>query len=367
MFIGFDASRANLIEKTGVEWYSYYLIQELKKIDSKNNYFLYTPRKLTNDFYPLPDNFQEKILGWPINNYWTIGRLSWEMLINKPDLLFIPAHNFPLIKGKKNLITWHDLAYEYYPQYYNEKELLSLKSGANRLLKIADKIITISKFTKDELIKTYKIPPEKIEVVYLGLDHNKYDFKKIKSNSLIKYNITKPYLIFTGRMELKKNLINLIKIFNLIKEKYHLDYQLVLIGKPGHGNEKIKNEIIKSKYKNDIKLMGWLNEEDKISLIAQAKVFIFPSFYEGFGLPILEAMALGVPVIASAIPVHQEIGGRSILLVNPNNESEFADLTYKIINNQDKRNYLIQQGLEWIKKFSWQKCAENTLNIINNI
>ncbi len=367
MLIGFDASRANQKEKTGVEWYAFYLIQVLKKIDKINNYLLYTPTKLNSDFLTLPSNFQEKILNWPFTKNWTIGRLSWEMLVHPPDLLIVPAHTFPLIGARKNLITWHDLAYEYYPEYYQQKELISLKTGAKRMIKMANKIIAVSQFTKDELIKHYQIPPSKIEVVYLGYDSEKYDLKKIKLKSLAKYQITKPYLIFIGRIEAKKNLINLIKAFELLKNKFHQDYQLVLIGKFSYQHEKILKAIYQTKSARDIFILNWLDEEEKINFLAQAKIFIYPSYYEGFGLPIIEAMALNIPVIASRVAAIPEIGGPAVAYFQPDDYEEIANLTNKIISNDFFRNSLITTGEKQVKNFSWQRCGIETLKIINKL
>lgn len=366
MVIGFDASRANLKEKTGVEWYSYYLVQELKKQDQENQYLLYTPSSLNKELFPLPKNFQEKVLAWPIKKYWTIGRLSWEMLVKPPDLLIVPAHTFPLMGAKKNLISWHDLAYEHYPKYYHRQELISLKTGARRMIKMADKIIAISQFTKAELIKHYQIPPSKIEVVYLGFDSAKYNLNQIKLTPLTKYQITKPYLTFIGRIETRKNLVNLVKAFELLKNKFRQDFQLVLIGKIGYQSEEILKAIKQTKSVKDILILNWLLDEEKINLLAQSTLFIYPSFYEGFGLPVLEAMALEIPVIASKIPAILEIGGKAITYFEPVNYEQLAYVVNKVIQDQNLRTTSIKLGREQVKKFSWQKCAADTLKIINS-
>lgn len=366
MLIGLDASRANVAKKTGVEWYSYYLIQGLKNLDQDNHYFLYTPNNLSQDFFPLPKNFKEKILRWPFLFFWTKGRLSLEMLMNKPDLLFIPAYTLPLIGGKKNIITWHDVAYERYPEYYTRRELLSLKTGAKRMLKRADKILTVSNFTKNELMQIYNLEAERIVVINLGLDLEKYNLDNLTLVSPKKFGFNKPYLIFIGRIEERKNLLNLIKAFNLIKTKYHLDYQLALIGGLGFGKNKVLDEIDKSPFKKDIKILNWQTESVKINLLAQAKIFIYPSFYEGFGLPLLEAMGLKVPTIASNIPVHQEIAVNACNFFQVNDFEDLAQKINELVINNDLRFDFINRGLERIKNFNWQKTSAETLKILNS-
>lgn len=367
MIIGIDASRANLQERTGTEWFSYYLIQRLTKIDCLNQYLLYTPNHLNNEFYPLPENCKEKILHWPLKKYWTIGRLSWEMISQQPDLLFIPAHNFPLVGGKKNIICWHDVAYQQYPQYYHKKELISLKNGAKRMVKMADKIITISNFSKKELIKYYQLSPERVAVVYLGYDPIIYNKYKFKINDLIKYQITKSFILFIGRIELKKNIINLIEAFNLLKEKYQLNHQLILIGRLGYGWQEIFEAIQNSPYYYDIKYLGWLNEKEKINILSQATIFVFPSFYEGFGLPIIEAMAMKVPVAASNIEPLIEIGKNACLYFNPHRYQEIADKIYQLLSDKTLQNSLIEKSQSIIKNFTWEICCQKILKIINNL
>ena len=168
MKIGIDASRANKPKKTGVEWYSYHLIEEFKKIDKENRFFLYTNKPLTGQLAVCPDNFKETVLNWPIPRSWTLGRLSLEMKFgkNKPDVLFVPAHTIPLLNPKKSVVTVHDIGFEHFPEVYNWADKLYHKFTIQFIKRFATKIITISEFSKNDLIDTYKIAPEKIKVVY---------------------------------------------------------------------------------------------------------------------------------------------------------------------------------------------------------
>jgi len=388
MIIGIDGSRANRKIKTGVEWYAYHLIQELKKItvNDSNHYFLYTDKPLKGDLARLPENWQEKILRWPFRYLWTKIRLSWEMLREKPDVLFIPSHTLPIFFPKKTIITIHDLGYERYPETYSFFARYHLRQGYKFAAKHATKIIVPTEFTKRELISLYNTKPEKIEIVHLG--YNDKIFKKvddeIKINKVLeKYKIKKPYLLFTGRIETKKGIRCLIEAYKLlITNSQWQNLNLVLIGGRGFGYKEIKSEI--RKLKNCVHELGHLTrEEDRAYLYTSTAGFIFPSLYEGFGIPILEAMACGVPVIASDLePIREIIGGKYLdrekvgteisreitaILVPPENPEVLAQKIKEVLENQELRQQLITKGLERVKNFSWQKCAEETLKILKSL
>lgn len=369
MIIGIDASRANRPQKSGVEWYAYHLIRHLFKIDFKNQYFLYTDKKLSDDLKPCQPNFQEKVLNWPLPRFWTLGRLSGEMIFHCPDLLFIPSHTFPLRGARKNVITWHDVGYERYPESYPALEVKILKQGARRLAKLADRIITISHFTKEEMVKFYQIDPEKIQVIYLGCNHERYQPKPPAAvkQFLLQSNLTLPYFVYLGRLTLRKNIIGLIRIYNRFREKHKVPHHLILIGAAGSGQEEIDQEINLSPYKNEIKKMGWLPPEKLPLLLSGAQALVFPSFYEGFGLPVIEAMACGVPVIASTSAALPEIVGNAGLLVDAHDVEGFAQKMMEVIVNQNLRHDLINKGLERSCRFSWENCAKETWQVLNSV
>jgi glycosyltransferase involved in cell wall biosynthesis len=367
MLIGIDASRANREIKTGVEWYSYYLIEELKKItaNTQDQFFLYTDKKLKGDLSKLPKNWKEKKLFWPFKYFWTKIRLSLEMLKNKPDVLFIPSHVLPLFFPKKTVITIHDLGYERYPEAYPKIFRFYLKKNYQLACRLAEKIIVPSNFTKKELITLYKVPAEKIEVVNLGYNEKifrKIDEKEKIENFLKKIGIKKPYLLFVGRLEIKKGIKCLLQAYKFLLLNYQsLDISLVLAGKPGYGYNEIKN--LKSKIKNLIEV-GHLNQDDLPYLYNGAEIFIFPSLYEGFGMPVLEAMACGCPVIASDIEVLKEVGNDAVLFFKTDDFKDLVKKIKKILENQKLKEQMIQKGFKRVKNFSWQKCAQRTLEIL---
>ncbi|MBU1179812.1 glycosyltransferase family 4 protein [Patescibacteria group bacterium] len=357
MIIGIDASRANKKEKTGVEWYSYFLIQEFKKIIPQDiQVILYSPAPLREDLLPLPPNWQVKILHWPFR-FWTLIRFSWEMLWHKPDILFVPSHIIPFFPPKRTFTTIHDIGFRRFPEHYSWLQRKLLNFGAKSAKKHAKTILTISEFTKNELIDVYKISEDKIKPIYLGYDNTKYKSLYEQRLPLLieKYGIKKPYLFYIGRLEKKKNIENMLKA---VKEP---DIDLVLAGKPGYGYEKIKFAIINRK---SAILLGWVPQEDVPALMAGAEIFLYPSLYEGFGIPILEAFACGTPVITSNRASMPEVAGDAALLVNPDNPQEISEAIQKILRNPEIKDNLINRGKERCRQFSWQRCAEETLNVL---
>lgn len=368
MIIGIDAFQANKIKKTGVEWYCYHLIQNLKNIPLKpgDKFILYTPNRLRDKLGELPQNWEVKILNWPFKYFWNQIRLAQELNANPPDLFFSPGYFPPIFSKVKNIFTVHDLGV-----LALKKEYSFLKRFSNYLiqkiaLKKANKIIVPSSFTKKELKKFFQIKDDKIKVILEG--YQKKDFALIsdlekKNNFLNKSNLKKPYFLFIGRLEKRKNLSKLIKAYRLFRKDNNLEKipDLILIGSPGQGYQKIKKEILKTK---GIKEMGYLEKEKLPYFYNQALAFIFPSLYEGFGLPLLEAMACGCPVLSSKETCLPEIGGNAVLYFDPKNTLSIKEKMAKIVNNDLLINDLKEKGLARVKNFSWEKCAKETAQLL---
>jgi glycosyltransferase involved in cell wall biosynthesis len=426
MVIGIDASRANRVHKSGTEWYSYYVIRWLAKLDQNNQYILYTDVPLRGGLVDLTtaqyaensdidtieklafdkdgyqilkspfNNFKAKILKWPFNYLWTQGRLSLEMLIKRPDVLFVPAHALPVIHPSKSIATIHDIGFErdrrLYTQdhigpdsrksrrllniivkiitfnHYKANSLDYLKWSTKYAIKKAQKIITVSEFTKNELIQYYNAPPEKIKVIYNG--YNKYIFKPIEDckkidDVLTNYDISQPYILCVGRIERKKNTPALIEAFGIIKNRNkNIKHKLVLAGDASFGFDETNYMINEYGLGNEVIMPGWVKEEDMPYFYCGAAAFIFPSNYEGFGIPLLQAMACQVPIAASKAASIPEVVGKAALFFDPYNVHSIADAVERILCDDKLRENLIENGAEKIKSFSWQRCAEETLSFI---
>ena len=367
MIIGIDASRANREQKTGIEWYSYHLIQELKKISLApgDKFILYTPFKLHGPLAEMPINWEEKVLKWPPKYLWTQVRLAWEMLFHPPDVLFVPAHCLPLLSSVKKVVSVHDLGFKHLAKSYSFFQRVYYYISHYWSLKMAKQIIVPSEFTKNDILENFCSPRAEITVIPLG-----YTFKEkllntqVNSNSILdKYKIEKPFFLYVGRLEKKKNVLGLIRAYQeLKKSKQKLEIpNLVLAGKPGYGYRDIKNQI--SKIKN-IKEIGYIAPEDLPALYSSSLALVFPSFYEGFGLPLLEAMANNCPVLASNAGSLPEIGGEAVLYFNPYDIEDIKNVMMRIIKNKELRQDLIKMAGQRVKLFSWEKCAQSTKKVL---
>ena len=360
MLIGIDASRIAKPIRTGTETYTIELVKALSGIDRKNDYILYSPKSIEAQLLNLGKNFKFKVL--PFGRFWTQIRLTREMINHKPDLLFVPAHTLPLVFPQKSVVTLHDLGFKHFPELYSSGDLLYHNWAMGHSVKHASHIIAISKFTKKDILACFTLDPAKITVIYEG-----YDEKAFRASGL--KNTKKPYILFIGRLEQKKNIAGMIKAYALLRQEKEIKHQFVLAGNPGFGYEKIIAEInrLPAEVKKDIILPGYVSEEKYIELLTHADILFFCSFFEGFGLPPLEAMASGVPVVASNRTSIPEITGKAALLVDPEKTFDMAAALSKVINDEGLRKALISKGIARATLFSWKKTAQKTLEVLESI
>ncbi len=394
MKIGIDGSRAFLEKRTGIEQYSYQVIKNLAGNLNGHQVVLYVRKNgkkcveakppigglaFEELGFELPENWKIKVIKWPF--FWTQIGLSLEMLFHPVEVLFIPAHTVPLIHPQRTIVTIHGLEYEFCPQAYSWFARWYMRFFIKKSCLWASKIISVSQNTKKDLMKLYKVPVEKIEVVYEGYE-NKLQIPNNKYQKKFKFQSSNfKFLLYLGRIEDRKNVGNIIEAFEILKEKYQLEHKLVLAGKPGFGYESIKSMVHSSRFTEGIVELGFVSEEEKWELLKKAEVFVFPTQYEGFGIPILEAQSVSCPVVASdnsSIPeittnYEQNTNVRitnetpmncSVLLVDPESPTEIAEAIYKIISDQTFKKDLIEKGLENVKRFSWEKCAREVAEIL---
>lgn len=364
MLIGIDVSRANRAQKTGVEWYSFRLIEELKKIiPADTEIVLYSDEPLAGELKKLPPNWASKVIKSPIKFplskkgwLWTQLRLSWEMVLCQPEILFVPSHAMPIIHPKKTIITLHDIGFLKFPLMYKSLARLYHRFSSWFAARFAWKILTPSEFTKKEIIKTYKIPAEKVFVTHLApsLDFLSGDFSE---EILRNYGIKKPYFLFVGRVEEKKNVAGLFQAFDIFSQNDSL-HSLVFAGLPGFGFEKFKKD------NSRVIITGFVADGDLPAVYQNAEALILPSFYEGFGIPVLEAFVAGIPVVISDVSSLPEVAGGAAILVNPQKPEEIAEAMKKVLNPETRKG-LTERGFIRAKEFSWQNTAEKTWEIIS--
>lgn len=368
MKLGIDGSRAFLERMTGVEFYSLETIKALaKKISRLDEVIIYVRKGQTEKALKLiqeigVNNFSCQEI--PMSRFFTQVGLSFQMIFDRLDALFVPAHTVPLIHPKNTIVVVHGLEFEHCPESYGFWSKIFHRFFIRKSCVWAKKVIAISNQTKKDLEKIYRVPEEKIKVVYNGFSH-RADFSgddKIVSAEQPPSN----FLLFIGRLEERKNIRNIIKAFEFLKNNFNYQGKLILVGRPGIGYEKIRDQIRKSEFEKDIIEKGYIEEAEKWEFLTKADVFLFPSLSEGFGLPILEAQSVGTPVVTSNFGPMDEVAGNEEILVNPIAFSEIASLTNKLIRNISFRNSVVKKGFKNVENFSWDKCAEGIWQELEN-
>jgi len=410
MNIGIDGSRAFTDKKTGTENYSYQLLKHLAQIDHTNTYYIFVRSQgqalqgVSQEF-PIsrggdergPVEWPQRLKGartsngvssrqdpaetWPSNfhfitipfpRFWTQVGLAKETFFGpKLDVLFVPSHTLPLIRkpGLKTVITVHDLGAEYLPATHQLKQRLYLKLMTNYQLKSATHLIAVSEATKNDLMNKVDIKPEKISVIYEG--YNKKLYKPVKGQKLLQTlnrDNLKPqeYFLFIGTIQPRKNLKRLIEAYALFSQGQALRKpKLVLVGNKGWLADEIYALPKKLGIEQHVKFLGYVPDEDLPALYSGAIAFLFPSLFEGFGLPILEAMACGCPVLTSNTSSMPEVAGDGAILVNPYSIEQISQ-NISLLLSQKLRSELTRKGFRQVKSFSWEECARQTLNILQN-
>jgi glycosyltransferase involved in cell wall biosynthesis len=366
MIIGIDASRAFVKTKTGIEEYSFQVVKHLRDFLADQQVILYLDPRVNKSEYidfDLPENWKTKFLRAP--KFWTQIRLSIEMLLHPVDILFIPAHTVPIFHPQNTIVTIHGLEYEFCPKAYSLFERMYMRWSIRKSCRWAKRIVAVSENTKRDLMKLYSVPKNRIDVIYEGYGNENFQSPVSNLQKNTKYQILNTkYFLFVGRLEERKNIGGIVEAFEELKRKHKIEHKLILVGKLGFGGEKIKEKINGSEYKKDIILTGYVSDEDKFYLLANAEAFIFATFYEGFGLPILEAQSAGTPVITSDISSMPEVADGGAVLVDPGNSKAIAEALLKLISDESYKNDIIEKGFKNVKRFSWEKCAREIAEIM---
>ncbi len=390
MIIGVDASRAFVRERTGTENYSYKLLEALGKIDSRNRYIVYT--RTFKGSTLKGKQFGWRKIGWP--RLWTQGGLAGRSWCDPLDVLFVPAHTLPALRrpGLPTVVTLHGLEYEYLPEYYQFPQKLYLTWSTRYAVKSSTRIIAVSEFTASELVSRLKADPRKIRVIHEGVDTQVYSKSysdREKHIVLEKLGIRKPYLLFVGLVQPRKNLVRLIEAFSrLVKKNISKiskdkitpnvlsdarssvvsdewkDICLVIAGKLGWMYEEILAAPERFGVKDRVVFTGYVEDKDLPILLKEAGVLVQPSLTEGFGLPVLEAMAAGTPVAAARAGALPEVGGDAAVYFDPTNVWEMADQIIRVLAGEKLRQELRKKGLARVKQFTWEKAARETLQVL---
>ncbi len=382
-------------QRTGDEVYTLNLVQNLIKIDSDNFYFLLTNTKDEKRLEDIkikifginsniPKNF--KIISIiPANKLlWTFFFLPLWILKSKVDVLHVQYITPLFFLGKTKLITTiHDVSFDAHPEFIKKTDLLFLKTLIPLSLRRVDKVIAVSNFTKKEITKYHKISSGKIHVIYNG-DAARSFFQEFTEDQIIdvsrKYKLKDPFIFHIGTLQPRKNIPFLLKSFQLFQKKYSqensdvLKTSLYLTGDLGRHNsdQRIKKTLNQIQVENPeifrkIKFIGYVEEKDLPIIFKMAKVAVSTSLYEGFGLPMIEAMIAGVPVVSNNESCLGEIAGDAVEFYQQNNQNDLAKKIFEVTINRNLRERLIRQGVERAKYFKWEKCAQETLRLYKSI
>jgi len=340
------------------------LLKALYQIDKKNDYLVYLPSP------PLPDLPKER-KGWRYrvigpSRLWNIFGLPRALFLEKPRpaVVFNPGHYSPLFLSPPFVISIMDLGHLHFPQELTKPILLKLKFWTSFSIKRASHIFAISESTKNDIIKYYDISRDKVTVTYLGYDQKKFNprAKEQKSERVKKkYGIKDDYILFLSTLKPRKNIEGLLEALTILDDK---NLQLVIAGRKGWLYQSIFEKVKELGLGERVVFTGFVEEEDVPALMAGAKVFTLPSFWEGFGIPAVNAMACGVPVVVSNAGSLPEVVGEAGIMVDPYKPEEIARGIKEAIENRDE---LVEKGLEQVKKFSWEKCAQETLKVLEKV
>lgn len=367
MLIGIDGNEANIENRVGIGQFAFNVIRELERVDQENQYTIYLAKS------PLSDLPQERV-GWKYRVFgpgklWTQIALPIKLFTQKEklDVFYTPSHYSPRLSPFPTVISIMDLWHHRHPEQFTKKDLYQLTKWESYSVKKSSWIITISEFSKSEIEKIYHYPAEKITVAYPGYEPLMVDdLKAGVTGTKDKYSISGDYLLYLGTLQPKKNLEGLIKAFALVTEKF--PEKLVIAGKKGWLYEEIFQLVKELGLESRVIFTGFVAEEEKPYLIAGAKTYILPSFYEGFGIPVAEAMALGVPVVAANAGSLPEVGGEAAIYCDPYRPESIAEAIEKVLSlNKRQRDAIIALGFKQAQNFSWEKCAKQVLATLEDV
>jgi len=385
MKIAVDGRALMDIQPGGVTAYCQDLLKALVDIDQDNQYLLfYNTHRRVSDYPDIAERFKvfdqrgvqiiRRKIPNKILNYFLLWPFGWpkmsKLLQTEVDIFLMPHGNFVATDSEtKNILTIHDLSYLHYKEFFDwHKSIWHYFINTRRLVKKFDKIVAISESTKRDLINLLGVDADKISVIYSGISSDYQCLDKADprlTEVKAKYQLPQRFILSLGTIEPRKNLVGLIKAYDYLRQNYPelATVKLVIAGGNGWKFKEVYQASKDSLFKDDIKFLGFVEASDKCPLYNLAEVFAFPSFYEGFGFPPLEAMACGTPVVASFASSIPEVVGESGILVDPYDTAQIGQALADILLDENLAKTLSQLGLEQAKKFNWQITARSYLKL----
>lgn len=374
MIIGIDGNEANIENRVGVNMYAFELLCSIwrlqKKGKIKHKLIVYLKNPPLSDMPEQNVNFEYKIL--PGGSFWIITRLMPHLFFtsSKPDVFFSLSHYTPFFSPVPRVCSIMDLGYLEFSGQFQKKDFWQLKLWSAISIFVSKAVIAISQSTKRDIVRHYPFASKKTFVTPLAYDKSKFnlkvspkDVRRVKN----KYSIANDYILYLGTLKPSKNIEGLLQAFSNIRHCVS-DIKLVIAGKKGWMYEKIFDKVRRLKLEDKVIFTDYVPEKDKPALISGAKIFVLPSFWEGFGLDAVSAMACGVAVIVSSAGSLPEVVGDAGFLINPYDPNDIAAKIKKVLNlNKFEYNKIVRKGLRQVKKFSWEKTAGETIKILENV
>lgn len=373
MIIGIDGNEANIEKRVGVNEYAFQIIKNLQKLsgieENDLKLIVYLQKSPVGDMPDESPNFKYKVI--PGRGLWILMKLMPYLFFTKekPEIIFTPSHYVPPFATIPRVCSIMDLGYLKFSGQFKKFDFWQLKIWSAISISISKAIIAISNSTKDDIVRHYPSAKGKIYVTPLAYDANRFnerisekDVRHIKN----KYSIVSDYVVYVGTLKPSKNIEGLIEAFGNLSD--FPDIKLVIAGKKGWMYESIFAKTRELGLTDKVIFTDFVPEADKPALIAGAKVFVLPSFWEGFGLDVLNAMACGVPVVVSDVGSLPEVAGEAGVYVDPKNPESIAEGIKKVLTaTKSQYNSMRQKGIEQAGKFSWEKTAAQTLEILKNV
>ncbi len=371
MKIGIDARAAKWYRGTGIGTYCYQLIHSLNKIDNYNDYLLFVPEDCKLDIYFQKNFCIEKTVQYNKKNFWNEVNTCNNLIDKSMDLYHVPQNGIglPTDKTCPFVITLHDVIPYKMPETVGEQYLKIFNEKLPDIIPLCDGIITVSEYSKEDIIKVFNFPREKIHVTYLASEDIYKPYDKTLSKSIIKKNyfIDGDYILYVGGFSPRKNILGLLNSFSLLLPKLKKDMKLVIAGSKGKSYNIYKERAEYLHIEDKVIFPGFISMDHMPFMYNACELFVYPSFYEGFGLPPIEAMACGVPVIASNVTSIPEIVKDSTLLINPYDVIDLSKKMYNALLDNDLRQSLITKGLNRSSELTWNHTASDTVNAYKNI
>jgi glycosyltransferase involved in cell wall biosynthesis len=378
MIIGIDGNEANIKNRVGVNTYAYELLKNMAKLQDsgKNDHKLivYLKNDPLNDMPEQTANFKYKII--PGGGMWILTKLMPRLIFNsdKLDVFFSPSHYLPPLASMPRICSIMDLGYLEFSEQFTKKVFWQLRYWSAISIYVSKAVIAISNSTKRDIVRHYPFAEHKTYVTHLAYDVNQFN-KEISEKDvrrvLNKYSIVDDYVLYLGTLKPSKNIEGLIAAFQSVITNYQLpvnNLKLVIAGKKGWMFDTIYKKAKDLGLSDKIVYTDFIPEEDKAGLIAGAKVFVLPSFWEGFGLDALNTMASGVPVVASNVGSLPEVVGEAGIMVDPNSIDSIAEGIASVLSaTKLEYNSIVEKGFSQVSKFTWEETAKKTLEIIENV